>query len=221
MEKLQNSIATVESELAKLRQAGAIEVGTVLTQVTGGKRYVMYPRTVAANVDMGDGTDMQTRIRTIERSLSGNTTVHVAENITARDSIVGMIPGDKCVVLDATSDPTVERGSAEYIWMPAVGDAGPYWRKLTEEESQDRVTTWEDVQGRPTQPVAAIDAAALQAHEHDNKCLLDQLAKDENGLLTIGGKPVDDGKRDTVVTSGPVETIPTELRDGGLLITIE
>lgn len=221
MEKLQESIATVESELEKLRQAGAIEVGTVLTQVTGGQRYVMYPRTVAANVDMGDGSNALDRIRLLERNQSSNTTNHIAATIAARDSIIGLIPGDKCLVLDATGDPTVKAGSAEYTWIPAIDGASSYWKKTSEDEGLDRPTTWEDVQGRPTQSVSAIDAAALQAHEHDNKCLLDQLAKDENGLLTIGGKPVDDGKRDTVVTSGPVETIPTELRDGGLLITIE
>ena len=36
------------------------------------------------------------------------------------------------------------------------------------------------------------DKAALLAHAHDNKCVLDSLDRDESGRLTIGGQPVDD-----------------------------
>lgn len=218
MEKIQQSLAAVETALAELRAVGGVEMASLLMQTSGGQRYVIYPRTLAANVDMGDGTDMQTRIRTIERSLAGNTSTHVAETIAERDSLTSLIPGDRCVVLDATADPSVENGGAEYIWMPAKGESAPYWRKLSEDESQDIIPRWENIQDKPTQPVTSIDAAALLAHEHNNKCVLDSLGKDENGRLTIDGNTVDDGKRDVITANSLGDTIPEELRDGGLLI---
>ena len=211
----------VETALATLRSGGAVEIASLLWQSSGGKTYIIYPRTVAQNVDMGDGSNALDRISVLERALAGNTTTTIVENIAERDLLTGKIPGDRCVVLDATADPTVEQGGAEYIWMPAKGDEAPYWRKLTEDESQDVILQWENITGRPEQPVAKIDEAALLAHAHDNKSLLDSLDKDENGRLTIGGKPVDDGKRDTVTTSSIGEELPAELRDGGLLILIQ
>lgn len=211
----------VETALATLRAGGAVEIASLLWQSSGGKTYIIYPRTVAQNVDMGDGSTALDRIAVLERALAGNTTTTIVENIAERDLIASKIPGDRCVVLDATADPTVEQGGAEYIWMPAKGDEAPYWRKLTEDESQDVILQWESIIGKPAQPVAKIDEAALLAHEHDNKSLLDSLDKDENGRLTIGGKPVDDGKRDTVTTSSLGEELPAELRDGGLLILIQ
>lgn len=221
MDKLQESLAAVEAALSDLRTAGGVEMASLLMQTTGGRRYVVYPRTLAVNVDMGDGTDMQTRIRTLERSLAGNTSTRVAETIAERDALTGIIPGDRCVVLDATDDPTVERGGAEYIWMPARGDAAPCWRKLTEEESQDVVILWANIRDRPAQPVDKLDAAALLAHSHDNTCVLDSLGKDESGRLTLDGAPVDDGMRDCLSAHQLPDALPDTLRDGGTFILIQ
>lgn len=211
----------VQDAIKTLQAGGAVEIASLLWQSAGGKTYIIYPRTVAENVDMGDGSNVLDRIAVLERALAGNTTTTIVENIAERDLIASKIPGDRCIVLDATADPTVQQGGAEYIWMPAKGAEAPYWRKLTEEESQDVILQWESIIGKPEQPVAKIDEAALLAHAHDNKSLLDSLDKDENGRLTIGGKPVDDGKRDTVTTSSLGEELPAKLRDGGLLILIQ
>lgn len=221
MDKIQESLVAVEQALAELRAAGGVEMASLIIQTTGGQRYVVYPRTIAANVDMGDGTDLLTRFRNVERGLAGNTSTRVVENIAERDALTGIIPGDRCVVLDATADPGVGKGGAEYIWMPAKGDAAPYWRKTSEEESQDVVLRWDLVEGRPAQPVERIDAAALLAHEHKNKCVLDSLGKDESGRLTIGGTPVDDGMRDSVSAKSLGDAIPKALRDGGTFILIQ
>lgn len=211
----------VEDAIKTLLDGGAVGIASLLWQSSGGKTYIIYPRTVASNVDMGDGSNALDRISLLERALAGNTSTSVVESIAERDLLTGKIPGDRCVVLDATADPTVAKGGAEYIWMPAKGAEAPYWRKLQEEESQDVILQWESIIGKPAQPVAKIDEAALLAHAHDNKSLLDSLSKDESGLLTINGKPVDDGKRDTVTTSSLGEELPAELRDGGLLILIQ
>ena len=218
---LTTGLAAAESAVEEMRQAGFVEVPTVFSQTSGGGRYILFPRTVAANVDMGDGSSALERIRLLERGLAANTTTTVVETIAERDLLTGKIPGDRCYVIDATDDPGVEKGGAGYIWMPAQGDGASYWRKITEEESQDVILQWENISGRPEQPAAGIDKAALLAHAHDNKCVLDSLDRDESGRLTIGGQPVDDGGRDTVTADSLGEDIPAMLRDGGLLILIQ
>lgn len=218
---LTTGLAAAESAVEEMRQAGFVEVPTVFSQTAGGGRYILFPRTVAANVDMGDGSSALERIRLLERGLAANTTTSVVETIAERDLITGRIPGDKCYVIDATGDPGVEKGGAAYIRMPAKGDEAPYWRKLTEDESQDVSLQWESILGKPEQPAASLDKAALLAHAHDNRSLLDSLDRDESGRLTINGKPVDDGRRDTVTTGSLGEELPAELRDGGLLILIQ
>ena len=134
---LTTGLAAAESAVEEMRQAGFVEVPTVFSQTSGGGRYILFPRTVAANVDMGDGSSALERIRLLERGLAANTTTTVVETIAERDLITGKIPGDRCYVIDATDDPGVEKGGAGYIWMPAQGDGASYWRKITEEESQD------------------------------------------------------------------------------------
>ena len=160
---LTTGLAAAESAVEEMRQAGFVEVPTVFSQTSGGGRYILFPRTVAANVDMGDGSSALERIRLLERGLAANTTTTVVETIAERDLITGKIPGDRCYVIDATDDPGVEKGGAGYIWMPAQGDGASYWRKITEEESQDVILQWENITGRPEQPAAGIDKAALLA----------------------------------------------------------
>lgn len=218
---LTTGLAAAESAVEEMRQAGFVEVPTVFSQTSGGGRYILFPRTVAANVDMGDGSSALERIRLLERGLAANTTTSVVETIAERDLITGKIPGDKCYVIDATGDPGVEKGGAAYIWMPGRGDEASYWRKMTEEESQDVILQWENIAGRPEQPAASLDRAALLAHAHDNKSVLDSLDRDERGRLTIDGQPVDDGGRDTVVADSLDGDIPATLRDGGMLILIQ
>lgn len=218
---LTTGLAAAESAVEEMRQAGFVEVPTVFSQTSGGGRYILFPRTVAANVDMGDGSSALERIRLLERGLAANTTTSVVETIAERDLITGRIPGDKCYVIDATGDPGVEKGGAAYIWMPGRGDEASYWRKMTEEESQDVILHWENITGRPEQSAASLDKAALLAHAHDNKSVLDSLDRDERGRLTINGQPVDDGGRDTVTADSLGEDIPATLRDGGMLILIQ
>lgn len=62
----------------------------------------------------------------------------------------------------------------------------------------------------------ASDAVAKK-HEHVNQTdVLDKLANSD-GKLTFDGKPVGDGLRDVVFVAN-LETMPEDLRDGGLLL---
>lgn len=60
---------------------------------------------------------------------------HIVADIAARDALSGINIGELCQVTDASADPTVESGSAFYIWT------GNAWQKLSEAESMDAIST--------------------------------------------------------------------------------
>lgn len=65
---------------------------------------------------------------------------------------------------------------------------------------------------------ADVADAVTKRHEHANKAdVLDKLSDDGSGNLLFDGKRIDDGKVDVASTTG-IDTIPANLRDGGLLI---
>ena len=118
--------------------------------------------------------------------LAGVKTNYVVADIDARDALdlAADRDGDTCWVVDATDDPTVTTGAALYVWD------GADWVKVAEAESLDVAVTWDNVGGRPTSSVAAIDDAVTKAHTHTNKTLLDLLGV-EDGELTYDGVKVD------------------------------
>lgn len=213
-------LAAAESAVEEMRREGFVDLPTVFSQATGGRSYILFPRTIAANVDMGDGSSALDRITLLERGLAGNTTNFIVENIAERDLIAGKIPGDKCYVINAADDPTVTEGGATYIWMPARDTEAPYWRKIGEDESQDFALDWSHIHGRPAADPGDIDAAVSRSHAHDNMPLLDALSTDAENRLCLNGKPVDDNRRE-LEFSGPFGPVPDTLRDGGLLVVLE
>lgn len=217
---LATGLAAAEAAVEEMRREGFVDLPTVLSQATGGRSYILFPRTLAANVDMGDGSNALDRITLLERGLAGNTTSFIVENIAERDRITGKIPGDKCYVIDATADPTVSEGGATYIWMPAKDTEAPYWRKLGEDESQDFVLDWDNIHNRPASSPGDIDAAVSQAHGHSNRPLLDALSTDAENRLCLNGRPVDDNRREVEFAS-PFGPLPDALRDGGMLVVLE
>ncbi len=65
---------------------------------------------------------------------------------------------------------------------------------------------------------ADVADAVTKRHEHANKAdVLDKLSDDGSGNLLFDGKRIDDGKVDVASTTS-IDTIPANLRDGGLLI---
>lgn len=59
-------------------------------------------------------------------------------------------------MVDASADPTVDSGSATYVYSTAQS----VWIKIAEAESMDVVLDWALIQNKPTAAVGAIDAAA-------------------------------------------------------------
>ena len=63
-----------------------------------------------------------------------------------------------------------------------------------------------------------VRVEVLAVDEHANKAdVLDKLSEDGSGNLLFDGKRIDDGKVDVASTTS-IDTIPANLRDGGLLI---
>ena len=98
------------------------------------------------------------------------------------------------MVLDATGDATVTVGGAAYV-LQATGTveapAATYY-KIYEFESlnENFVLNWSAIVGKPTSSAAAIDDAVAKAHSHANVALLDGLATNGNGDLTLNGVTV-------------------------------
>ena len=218
MDKIAETLPLVESAVAEARTRGCDEVATLLLQTAGGTTYVHYPRTLAANVDMGDGSNARDRISLLERALAANTTTSVVETIAERDLITGKIPGDTCHVLDASDDPDVGAGDAVYIWMPSRGAEAPYWRRL--DGADGGGSGWDSIPGGPESSPGDIDSAVDRAHDHANRALLDALSRDGENRLCLDGTPVDDNRRE-LEFSGPAGPIPDSLRDGGMLVVLE
>lgn len=71
----------------------------------------------------------------------------VVSTISDRNSITGddLYDGIRVRVLDATGDPTVQSGWAEYCYMASTNT----WEKLAEKESLDVVLNWSNLNGIP------------------------------------------------------------------------
>lgn len=166
-----------------------IEVNSPLIQACGGNIFKVNLETIASQVITGDGSNVELRLKLLERALSGASATHFAGDIAARDAKTGVNPGDIVIVLDASADPTVESGVAHYMKLPD----GTYL-KTGEMESMDLQLVWGDIQGRPTSEPTLIDAAVAHAHGHANLEVLAALS-DEDGKLAYRNKQVFPDKR--------------------------
>lgn len=114
----------------------------------------------------------------IDASLSGFNTIQIVNNITERDSL-NPNRAIFVLVLDASGDPTVDSGSASYVYNPSTGQ----WVKIAEYESLDIVLSWDNIQGKPTSSPAEIDDAVAKRHTHANMTQLNKIGEDANGYL--------------------------------------
>lgn len=188
-----------------------VEISTPFYQVTGGVTYKLNLETIAAQVKMPDGTNLETRLTTLERAQSGTASLRIVDNIAARDALTGLIAGDQCWVIDATGDATVTTGGAKYLYML---DAS--WLKVGEAESMDVIQSWSALQDKPSSAVADIDIAVAKAHMHNNFDTLSHITDDGTNNLLYKGKRINDGKV-WVATVDSLENVPANLAEGGLV----
>lgn len=121
----------------------------------------------------------------IDARLNNLSSFIIVADIAERDALTWTANG-KVYVEDATDDPTVDSGGAEYIYKVATQT----YIKATEAESLDMIVDWFNIQNRPASTPAQIDAAVTVSHTHANKTELDQLGQDADGDLTYGGEKV-------------------------------
>lgn len=92
--------------------------------------------------------------------------IKVVADITERDAL-STYSGLRTHVIDATADPTVDAGWAEYL------HDGTSWSKTAENESIDIVQSWENLINKPTSSVANIDDAVTKRHTQNTDTALD------------------------------------------------
>ncbi len=170
------------------------------------------PKTLAALVILSGGGSVEEKIVALEAALSGQTGCHVVADIAARDKIAAPKVGDQAWVIDATADPTVEKGGAKYLYQSE--EAG--WVKTAEMESMDVVLKWSGLQDKPTATVLEIDDAVSKKHEHTNKvAVLDKLDV-SGGKLQFDGTDVDSDTVGAVLLEAEAE-IPGNLAENGIV----
>lgn len=115
----------------------------------------------------------------IQAQLQSVSEIQIVNNITERNALnpTGTI---FVLVLDASDDPTVDSGSASYIYNPSTSS----WVKIAEYESLDLQLTWNNITGRPSSSPADIDDAVAKRHTHSNLTQLNKISEDANGFLT-------------------------------------
>lgn len=111
-----------------------------------------------------------------------NQQIYLVDDIAARDALP-TTQVIKAIVLDATSDPTVDSGGATYVYNTSDST----WIKTSEEESMELTVTWDSLVGKPASSVSAIDAAVSNSHTHANKTQLDKIDQNGDGHLTYDG----------------------------------
>lgn len=118
----------------------------------------------------------------IDASLGGIGGLAVVDDIAERDALTPTT-NTQVLVVDASADPTVNSGSATYVYRVSTST----WIKISEAESQDLVLNWSAIVGRPSSSPAQIDAAVGASHTHSNLTELNKVGEDGDGNLTYNG----------------------------------
>ena len=161
------------------------------------------PETSADQVKTTDGSNVETKLKTLESAVSGKVPCHIVEDIPARDGLESPKQGDLCWVKDASADESVNSGAAQYIYD------GSAWVKIAEAESMDLVVNWADIQGKE-----AVETAMSKAHDHANAEILDGISADGN-TVTINGKKFYAGRPVAIIENGG--EIPADMAEGGIV----
>ena len=164
---------------------------------------VILPETSADQVKTADGSNVETKLASLQTAVSGKVPCYVVNDIAARDGLESPKQGDLCWVKDATADATVSTGAAQYIYD------GSAWVKIAEAESMDLVINWADIQGKE-----AVEAAMGKAHEHANADLLNGISA-SGDTMTVNGKTYYSGRMVAIIENGA--EIPADMNPNGIV----
>lgn len=107
----------------------------------------------------------------------------IVDTITDRDNL-NLNRNAFVLVLDASADPTVNSGSALYVYKATTQE----WIKVAEYESMDVVIQWDNIQGKPTSTPNDIDDAVAKRHMHNNLTQLNKISEDVDGNFMYNNK---------------------------------
>ena len=102
----------------------------------------------------GLGLDGYVSVAQLPPSIKEIRVVNLYADLATLDAFEGL----RAHVKDASDDPTVTTGWAEYLYD------GTGWEKTSELESMDVVLDWANIQNAPSSPVVSIDGAVNLAH---------------------------------------------------------
>lgn len=172
----------------------------VLRDVNGN---LFHPETGATQVKTADGSNVETKLASLQTAVSGKVPCYVVNDIAARDGLESPNQGDLCWVKDATADATVSTGAAQYIYD------GSAWVKIAEAESMDLVVNWADIQGKE-----AVETAMAKAHEHANADILNGISA-SGDTMTVNGKTYYSGRMVAIIENGA--EIPADMNPNGIV----
>ena len=161
------------------------------------------PETSADQVKTADGSNVETKLASLQTAVSGKVPCYVVNDIAARDGLESPKQGDLCWVKDATADATVSTGAAQYIYD------GSAWVKIAEAESMDLVVNWADIQGKE-----GVEAAMAKAHEHANADVLNGISATGDTAI-INGKTYYSGRMVAIIENGG--QIPADMNSNGIV----
>ena len=161
------------------------------------------PETTAEQVKTNDGSNVETKLASLQTAISGKVPCYVVNDIAARDGLESPKQGDLCWVKDASADESVNSGAAQYIYD------GSAWVKIAEAESLDFVVNWADIQGKE-----AVDTAMAKAHEHANADVLNGISA-TGDTATINGKTYYSGRMVAIIENGG--QIPADMNPNGIV----
>ena len=165
----------------------------IKVKLLDAQKNTILPETTAEQVKTADGSNVETKLASLQTAISGKVPCHIVNDIAARDGLESPKQGDLCWVKDATADETVSTGAAQYIYA----------------ESLDLVVNWADIQGKE-----AVEAAMGKAHEHANADLLNGISA-SGDTMTVNGKTYYSGRMVAIIENGA--EIPADMNPNGIV----
>lgn len=136
------------------------------TAVSGTIYYLLQQGESYGDIYVGDNSQALVPLITEQRIIDAIAAqggaageIEIAADITTRDALT-LTRNTIVVVIDASADPTVTSGSAQYLYRSVNDD----FIKLSEFESLDLTISWGDISGRPSASPANIDNAVTKAN---------------------------------------------------------
>ena len=175
----------------------------IKVKLLDAQKNTILPETTAEQVKTNDGSNIETKLASLQTAISGKVPCYVVNDIAARDGLESPKQGDLCWVKDATADATVSTGAAQYIYD------GSAWVKIAEAESMDLVVKWTDIQGKE-----GVEAAMAKAHEHANADVLNGISATGDTAI-INGKTYYSGRMVAIIENGG--EIPADMNPNGIV----